>query len=45
MDGFDVVSGKMDGVGTRDLEPDPLVLTNGDVKGLVVELSRVSVST
>ena len=32
---LDVVAGKEDAVGTRDLEVDALVLTNGDVQGLL----------
>ena len=35
---INVVSGKVDSVSARDLEPDALILTNGDVKSLLVVL-------
>ena len=40
---LDVVAGKEDAVGTRDLEVDALVLTDGDVQGLLEVLGGLLV--
>jgi hypothetical protein len=40
---FDVVAGEENAVGTRDLEVDALVLTDGDVQGLLEVLGGLLV--